>query len=255
MNASSLAVSTPRIGITPEGLTDDGQLLLPLEYLNAIQRAGGVPLVLSPWHADACVLLDAVSGLLLAGGGDVSPRRYGSNGHACIYGVDEVRDEGELALFFGARRRSMPILGICRGAQLTNVALGGTLITHLPERTTLLHRAEPKGGVLHQVNIASGSRLHAALAEGGTAASPIQAEVMSWHHQAIDRVATGLTVTAQADDGTIEAVETGEGPWLVAVQWHPELTAAVAPMQQRLFNAFVAACRQDSAQPAGDLVS
>jgi len=238
-------VRSPRIGITPEGTTDDGQFILPQEYLRAIQRAGGVPVIIPPWEEEVDTLLAMIDGLLLAGGGDIDPRHYGSGGHPAIYGIDEVRDAGELALFHGARMRGMPTLGICRGAQLANVALGGTLIEHLPDRTVQSHRAEPGGGILHSVEVPLGSRLYASLSAGApNHCLGFTSQVMSWHHQAIDRVADGLIVTACAEDDTIEAIEATDAPWLVAVQWHPELTAAHDPVQQRLFDVFVSVCRQ-----------
>lgn len=247
MNASdSPAPRKPRIGITPEGTTDDGQFILPQEYLRAVQRAGGLPVMLPPWQEEVDQFLRFIDGLLLAGGGDIAPHRYGSAGHPQVYGVDDVRDAGELALFRAARQRGVPILEICRGAQLANVALGGTLVEHLPDRVAQPHRAVPKGGLLHSVCVPGGSRLSTALhsARAGLAGELRSIEVMSWHHQAIDRVAETLVVTARAEDGTIEAVETTHGAWMVAVQWHPELTAEHDPIQQNLFDAFVAVCKE-----------
>ncbi len=244
LGVRSKTTSAPRIGITPEGATSDGQFILPQEYLRAVQRAGGIPFMIPPWQEEVDALLDLIDGLLLAGGGDIDPARYGSAGHAEIYGIDTVRDAGEFALFHAARGRDLPILGICRGAQLANVALGGTLVEHLPDHTTQNHRAVPSGGVRHSVEIPLGSRLFDALAVGHEENhnAPRMAQVISWHHQAIDVVGTEVFVTARAEDGTVEAVETANGAWMVAVQWHPELSAGDDPVQQRLFNAFVQAC-------------
>lgn len=227
------------VAVTPESTTSDGQWLLPSEYLAAIERAGGVPFVLVPWLEGAVELLDAADGLLLAGGGDVAPGRYGSAGHPEIYEVNEARDAGEFALLAGAIESGLPTLGICRGAQLLNVALGGTLIEHLPDAVdgSVTHRSQPNGGVLHEVRVAPGSRVREILGVDCVKAT-------SWHHQAIDKVANTLTPVAWAEDGTIEAVEMPGHSWLIAVQWHPELTAATDPTQQHLFDAFVAAARR-----------
>lgn len=198
--------------------------------------------MLVPWLAGAEDLLAICDGLLLAGGGDIAPNRYGSAGHPAIYEVDEARDAGELALLHAARAANMPILGICRGAQLINVALGGTLIEHLPDSTSQPHRAEPSGGILHDIRITGASKLYRVLQPAEHLGDePLVTSATSWHHQAIGRLADGLVVTATAADGTVEAIESPSDAWLVAVQWHPELTAATDPIQQRLFNAFIAA--------------
>jgi putative glutamine amidotransferase len=141
----------------------------------------------------------------------------------------------------------MPTLGICRGLQVLNVALGGSLVEHLPDEVgeVITHRNPPPGHAqissyaLHPLRVDEASRLAAIL--GMT-----QVEPASWHHQAVRRVADGLQVVARADDGTVEAAELVDHPWLLAVQWHPEITAADDPAQQRLFDAFVAAARESA---------
>jgi gamma-glutamyl-gamma-aminobutyrate hydrolase PuuD len=131
-------------------------------------------------------------------------------------------------LALAAIEMGLPTLAICRGIQVLNVALGGSLVQHLPDVTTQVHRP----GERHAVTVTPGSRIHAAL---GTE----RAVGLSWHHQAIDRLADGLVVTGRADDGTIEAVELEGDAWIVGVQWHPEDTAGDDAVQQRVFDAFV----------------
>lgn len=233
----------PVIGITPEDLTGRGDILLPRLYTDAVLRAGGLPVILPPWElrepADAAALLRRVDGLILAGGGDVAPALYGGAPHPAIYAVDPARDAGELALARAALDAGLPVLGICRGAQIINVALGGTLVEHVPEANggALAHRAEPPAATYHTVTLAPGSRLAAALGAG-------RVQVASWHHQAIRTPGPGLCVTAQAEDGVAEGVELAGQPFFVAVQWHPEMTAAADPVQQRLFGALVEQARQ-----------
>ena len=184
-------------------------------------------------------LLGRIDGLILSGGGDVDPIHYGSSGHPAVYAVDPQRDATELALARLVAAGEMPALCVCRGAQVLNVALGGTLVEHLPDEVgeEIVHRDSPPFYVDHAIAVQPNSRLGDIL--GQTAI-----EAASWHHQAIRTVAPGLTVVATAPDGTIEAVEQPEHPWLIAVQWHPEITAGKDSLQQQLFDAFVAAARR-----------
>jgi putative glutamine amidotransferase len=173
---------------------------------------------------------------LLCGGGDVDPSCYGAAPHALTAGIDELRDAFELSSVRAALDAGIPVLAICRGMQVLNVACGGTLHQHLGDLPgTILHRPDPPAlcdvGVLHTASVASGTRLADALGSSEPLGS-------SYHHQAIDRVGTGLSVTAKARDGVIEAVEHEQG-WVVGVQWHPEDTAARDEVQQNLFDAFV----------------
>ena len=150
--------------------------------------------------------------------------------------VDAERDRAELALTRRLLQESLPVLGICRGCQMINVALGGTLVVHVPDQfgDNVLHRVPPREPVPHPVSVDAESRLADIL--GTTQLTP-----SSWHHQALRDVAEPLRVVARAPDGVVEAVELPEHAWLVAVQWHPELTAAADPVQQRLFAALVEA--------------
>ncbi len=227
----------PIIGITTE-TNDQNEYVLPAEYVQAIRRAGGIPVLLPPGEPNLPALLELVDGLILSGGGDIDPLHYGSDGHPAVYMIDPARDEMELALARQAATSDLPTLGVCRGAQLINVALGGTLVEHLPDEidNSIAHRMEPRGAVPHPVTITPGSHL----AEVIGAQAVVGA---SWHHQAIRTPASGLQAVARASDGTIEAVELPSHPWLLAVQWHPEITASEDPIQQRLFDALVEAAR------------
>jgi putative glutamine amidotransferase len=181
-------------------------------------------------------LLDLVDGLILAGGGDMDPALYGGSPHETIYMVDPERDASELGLARQVIESGMPTLGICRGAQMINVALGGTLHEHLPDVVgeKVAHRAPPRVPSPHAVTVRAGTRL-------ATIVDRLEFEAASWHHQAVRELAPRLVVAAHAPDGTIEGVEMPDHPWLVAVQWHPELTAATDATQQRIFDAFVEA--------------
>lgn len=230
---------SPVIGITTYPRDDRGRYNLPAEYVSAVQRAGAVPLLIPPVPEHASRYLDLVDGVILAGGGDIAPERYRGNVHELNYGVDAQRDELEISVAREVVRRKQPTLAICRGMQVLNVALGGTLIEHLPAEVgeTVAHRKPPRDPVPHAVKLKEGSRL--ASITGVTELQP-----MSWHHQAIRAIAPGLEVAGTAPDGTIEAVEMLGAPWLIAVQWHPELTAHQDPTQQKLFDALIAATKK-----------
>jgi putative glutamine amidotransferase len=204
-------------------------------YQEAIVRAGGQPVALPPLTDTLDSVADTLArfdGLCLPGGPDVDPRRYGATEvDPTVYGVDPDHDALDLALARTAVELAMPVLAICRGHQVLNVALGGSLVQHIGDAATANHRYRH-----HEVVLEPGCR--AALAMGTE--RPVGHSV---HHQAIDRLAPGLVVTGRgADDGMIEAVEAPDG-WIVGVQWHPEDDAGVSDEQQRLFDAFVAACR------------
>lgn len=211
--AAPVAVTAPR------RLVDGRErVTLNTAYVRALERAGVVPLavptLLAPDRAGAA--LAAVRGLVLTGGEDVAPDRYGAKPHPRLGDVDPVRDAAELALIGEARKRGLPILAICRGIQILNVALGGTLYQDLDsERPGPVPHAGDKSQ--HAVRVEAGSLLEQTL---GTRS----ATVNSRHHQAIRDIAPGLVAVAWADDGVIEAAETVEpgAAWTLAVQWHPE---------------------------------
>ena len=224
----------PLIGITTYGRDEDNRFPLPGEYVDSIRRAGGIPVLIPPGDADPDALLSRVDALLLAGGGDLDPQHYRGQSHESIYMTDSERDSTELQLARAVVDRQFPTFCICRGIQVLNVAMGGTLHEHLPDVVgeEINHRLPPREPTPHAISVRPDTRLHAIVGEAQFAAA-------SWHHQAIRDVASGLRVSAEAPDGTIEAVEMDEHPWLVAVQWHPELTAHHDQTQQRLFDAFV----------------
>ncbi len=214
---------------------DTGAFAVPDRYVEGLRRAGVEVAVLAPSPEPSADLLDRFDGLVLAGGGDVVPARYGATErHPRVYGEDPARDATEIALVREAVERAVPTLAICRGIQVTNVAFGGTLLQHLPDVDMPGHGPTGDGThVLHDVKVASGSRL-------AEACSSSVLSTASHHHQGLDRLGEGLTPVAwSVDDGLVEAVEFERG-WFVAVQWHPEVTAAEDPAQQALFDAFAA---------------
>jgi len=227
------------IGITTYARDKEDRYSIPGLYLDAVRTAGGIPILLAPGEPQAESLLTRVDGLLLTGGGDVNPDRYGSSGHPEVYAVDEERDVFEFQLVSWALEQKLPLLGICRGLQVINVALGGTLIEHLPDviDDKTAHCLVPRAPTDHAIELAAESRLAGIYGETNFSAA-------SWHHQAIGDVAPGLTVVGRAPDGTIEALEMADHPELITVQWHPELTAATDPIQQRIFSTFLEICQQ-----------
>jgi putative glutamine amidotransferase len=198
------------------------------QYSLAVERAGGVPLTVAPIPAlrdrlDG--LIDRVDAVVLHGGGDVDPRRYGEEPTAeQLYGIVPDHDEVEFTVAAAALRRDIPMLAICRGLQVLNVALGGSLHQHIGEAHWFADS---------DVEVAPDSRLAAAL---GTAA-PTQCHCV--HHQAVDRVADDLVVVGRTADGIIHAAEHRSARWVVAPQWHPEDTAANDAVQQRLFDELI----------------
>ncbi|MER7579713.1 gamma-glutamyl-gamma-aminobutyrate hydrolase family protein [Kitasatospora sp. NPDC097691] len=200
--------------------------LVPQTYVDAVVRAGGTPVLLPPQPGGADHLLDALDGLVLAGGPDVDPARYAADADPRTGPPHHARDGWESALLHTALTRDLPVLGVCRGMQLLNVELGGTLLQHLPDGS---HQTVPARYVRHRVTLVADSRLADVL--GPTA------EVSCYHHQAVDRLGAGLQVTARSADGTVEALELAGHRFALGVQWHPETN----PDDLRLFQALVAA--------------
>ncbi|MGK5093783.1 gamma-glutamyl-gamma-aminobutyrate hydrolase family protein [Deltaproteobacteria bacterium TL4] len=224
----------PLIGLTTYGCNEKQRYTLPVVYVEAVRRAGGIPLLIVPGEPHLHSILEVLDGMILTGGGDIHPNRYGGTHHKTMYQFDHGRDQSEMDITQWVLNSGMPMLCICRGAQVLNVTLGGTLIEHIPDEVgeKVLHRAPLVEPVAHEVRILPYTRLANTLGVS-------QLKVMSWHHQALRKVADPLKVVAFAEDDIIEAVELPSHPWLLAVQWHPELTAAEDPLQQNLFNALV----------------
>ena len=201
-------------------------------YAAALRQAGIEPVLISP---GAFRSLAGLQGLLLTGGTDLNPARYGRMPKATDETPDDARDEMETVLLGEALAADMPVLAICRGMQLFNVAHGGTLIQHLNNLAVHQVRGSDPGLPAHEVLVESGARLEAIL---GAGAHPVN----SRHHQAVDRVGDGLMVTARSSpDGLIEAMERADRRFALAVQWHPEDQASRDATQLRLFQAFAAA--------------
>ena len=211
---------------------------VPERYVDAVRRAGARSLILAPGDAWMAEDLDRFDGVLLLGGGDVDPVRYGGAAHDHVYGVEPDRDTLEIALVDDVLQADLPLLAICRGLQVLNVALGGTLHAHVPDLPGAIAHGVPGGGsaTVHDVRLAPGSRVAAAAGRTELASS-------SHHHQAVDRLGTGLVAVGWTEDGLVEAVE-HEAGWVVGVQWHPEHTAAGDPPQQDLFDAFTDRARR-----------
>jgi len=232
----------PLIGVTTyleqvqQGVWERRSAFVPEVYLIAVTEAGGVPVLLPPQPAtDSSVsrVLDAIDGLVIAGGVDVDPALYGQDRDPRTQDPRHDRDAWEQALISGAIARDLPFLAICRGAQLLNVTLGGSLIQHLPDVVnTEKYAPEPGRYGLVDVDVDPDSFLDRLLGSIGDRLS-----VPSYHHQAVDRVADGLTVSARSDDGVVEALELPSVTFGLGVQWHPEQDAA----DRRLFRGLVKA--------------
>jgi putative glutamine amidotransferase len=202
--------------------------------VDAVRRAGGSPIALPPGDRDPAHYLDLIDGLILAGGGDIDPQSYGGANHESVYSVCAERDGFEVTLVHAALARpELPVLCICRGMQVLNVALGGDLHVHIPDAIdgAIAHRKPERDPLDHRATVEADSRIGAIL--GAT-----DLLVKSWHHQAVREVGSSLRAVAWAEDGVIEALEHQSHPWCMAVQWHPELQPD-DPVQQRLFTALV----------------
>lgn len=231
---------TPRpvIGITAYaqdakwGVWHVPAVLIPLSYVDAVEGAGGRAVLIPPTEVGIAETLEALDGVVFSGGADVDPSRYGAEPHPQTDTPQTRRDAGEMALLEAALERDMPVLAICRGFQLLNVARGGDLIQHLPEEVGHdEHKQVPGEFAVHPVEVKEGTRLAALVGQ--------RSDVTSHHHQALGRVGEGLVETAWAADGTLEAVEDPDQRFTVGVQWHPEAGEDAA-----LFEALVAEARQ-----------
>ena len=241
-----------RVTPLPEGEPRGTEMALGLSYLKGIEAAGGLPLVVPPMPEDAIEpLLDRLDGICLSGGPDLDPQNYGAEPHAELGPTEPDLDRFELAVARRADNREMPILAICRGAQALNVVRGGSLHQHLPDLSQEIpHRQSAPGDrPSHEATLVPGSHLAAAIAAAGTedaAAREPTIDVNSFHHQAIERLGEGLAVSARAPDGTVEAIEDPDRPFLIGVQWHAEVLV-YRPYESALFRSFVEACRREAA--------
>jgi putative glutamine amidotransferase len=214
---------------------------VPANYVRALHRAGGQEAVLLPEPIDedeAAERLERFDGLMLLGGSDVDPAFYGEEPHPETYGVNRDADAFEMSLLHAAVDLGKPVLAICRGFQVLNVALGGSLDQHITGREGLVGHGIP--GVapdMHEVHMEPGTWTAKALRTDTI-------EVSSSHHQALARLAEGLVASGRAPDGIVEAVERPGDGWVVGVQWHPERSAEKDPSQQGLFDALVEQARR-----------
>jgi len=226
---------SPIIGIAPcRSLTD---------YVESVRRAGGEPRVFNPLEDQPEQIVGEVQGVLMTGGVDIDPARYGEEPHATVTAIEPERDAFEFALLLAARETRLPVFGICRGLQVMNVALGGSLIQDIAaEMTGILQHTlpTPPCAVAHEVWVSKSSRLWTLMQE--KMADADTCSVNSRHHQAIKRLAPGFEVTATAPDGVIEAIECPNATFCLGVQWHPENFWRTGEFRP-LFEGFIEACR------------
>jgi putative glutamine amidotransferase len=230
-------VGKPGVGITTYlthaawGVWDVEAALVPFAYVRSVADAGGAPLLVPP-GAPVDETLDAVDGLIFSGGSDLDPSLYGEDAHEETTGVVRERDDFELTLMQEALERDVPVLAICRGSQVLNVALGGGLEQHVPDRVgTDVHKETAGVFSEHDVEVLEGTRLASILGERG--------DVKSHHHQGFGSLGEGLRESARAPDGTVEAVEDPTRQFTLGVLWHPEEGEDLA-----LFEALVAAAAE-----------
>lgn len=214
-------MARPLIGITSYaeqirwGVWTEEAALVPLAYVRAVQQAGGRALVVPPSEDGLDETLDALDGVIFSGGGDLDPDLYGADPHPETDEPLRARDAAELRMLEAALARDMPVLAICRGSQVFNVARGGDLVQHLPEQVGHdRHRHEPGAFSDHEVTVAADSRLGTLLGD--------RAPVKSHHHQAYGRIGEGLSEVAWAEDGVVEALEDPDKRFALGVLWHPE---------------------------------
>jgi putative glutamine amidotransferase len=232
----------PVIGITAYaeqarwGVWEAPAALIPLSYVSAVERAGGRPLLVPPSEDGIEETLAVLDGLLFSGGADIDPDTYGAEAHPETNGVRPERDQAELALLEAALARDMPVLAVCRGSQVLNVALGGDLVQHLPEVVGHeRHKHTPGVFADHDVEVLPGTKLQGLVGD--------RAPVKSHHHQGYGRIGDGLREAARADDGTVEAIEDPERRFALGVLWHPEAGEDAA-----LFEALVEEARRYRAE-------
>lgn len=244
-------MTQPIIGVTPSAGDNDlgvRAYSIAADYTQAVQRAGGIPVIL-PLHIENIEsLLDRLDGVVFSGGGDIEAHRFGQENHDAAGGFDTERDTFEIDLMQAAFARDMPILAICRGVQVMNVAQGGNLIQDIPTQTESdkKHNQRAEGSGEHDI-------FQTATVDGGD--NPVtkalgegEVHINSFHHQALGDIAPTLEVVATSDDGIVEAVFAPAQSYAVGTQWHPERLAWVHAEQQQLFNNLVSAARERAAR-------
>jgi putative glutamine amidotransferase len=245
----ALMMNSPLIGISTgsgQNAYGDPVYSVPATYPQAVIRAGGTPILIPKGldPASQFALLGHLQGLILTGGPDIDPALFGGAPHPKVYGVDLERDNQEIHLVREACGRGLPFLGICRGIQVIDVALGGTLYTDIQDQLpgALRHEnenGEPRDRIAHTVDILPGTLLADVISAG-------ELPVNSLHHQGVLAVAPGLVVSAVAPDGLVEAVELQGHPFGLGLQWHPEWMPA-DPQEQKIFTRFIQAARKAGA--------
>jgi putative glutamine amidotransferase len=233
------------IGITSsqENANEPSELISPKSYSKAIEHAGGLPIILPVIEDSVDVIeemVEHIDGLLLTGGVDVDPLLFGEQPHRKMGRIDPGRDFFELHLVKAALKKGIPILGICRGCQILNVAAGGTVIQDIPhvlgKNNVIKHeQAAPRWYPTHIAKLVEGTKLASIFAES-------EITVNSYHHQAVNQPGSDFVVAAKAPDGVIEAIELPGHPFAIGVQWHPELMWSRCPIFSKLFEKFVASC-------------
>lgn len=243
-----VAVTTSEVRVAgdvhrkPQGDPPRREMALGYAYVNAVEEGGALPVVLTPLHAEAIdPLLERLGGLCISGGPDLDPAVYGEDAHDKLGPIEPEIDLFELTLVKAAVRRRMPVLAICRGAQVLNVARGGSLEQHLPDLGgKVRHRQRRPGSqVTHRVHLEPGSHVARIM-------DAEQVEVNSFHHQAVKVLGRGLQAVGWSEDGTIEAIEDPRRDFLLGVQWHLE-SLTDRPEHAALFNAFTEACQRYAA--------
>jgi len=230
-----MSVGKPVVGITTYltraawGAWELDAALVPAEYVRAVTRAGGVPLLVPP-GADVAETLDRLDAIIFSGGSDLDPELYGERAHAETTGIVRERDDFELRLMQEALARDMPILAICRGSQVLNVALGGDLEQHVPDRVgTNVHKETAGVFAEHDVEVLPETRLAAILGD--------RHDVKSHHHQGFGDLGSGLREAARAPDGTVEALEDPTRRFALGVLWHPEAGEDLALFETLVYEA------------------
>ena len=241
----------PIIGIGSDVYVTRGErdrAFVYMTYVEALRKAGAIPLLIPPQPENATDLIDTLDGLVLAGGEDCDPSLYGEERHPTVEPMDPRRQTNELALAKAARDRGIPTLGICLGLQMMNVAAGGSLVQDIDSaiQTDIQHASDPSNRVRHDVAVEQGTRLSSILGQR-------EMNVNSSHHQAIRNVGQGFRVTAYAPDGVVEGLEDPKHPFYLGVQWHPEDMPGEASAS-KLFGALIEAAREYAAKrEAADL--